>query len=694
MITFVNPPVSLWERYKKLAGAGSIMPPLGLCYLASAVRKAGFNTKIIDAVALRLCAEEVVKRVMADSPRFVGLTATTPTIGSAAAVAQAVKNHNKDIITIVGGPHISSVGLETMKRYPQFDIGVIGEGEQTIIELLNVLKENRVASGVDGLIMRSGGDIRMTAPRAFIDDLDRLPLPAWELLPPLNKYYEPPGDNVTRYPNTSIIISRGCPKRCTFCDRSVFGNRYRSHSPSYIINMIRLLYDKYRIRDLAIWDDNFMANRQTVTGVCEELKRSGLDLIWSAQGTVDCAEPGLLKVMKEAGCWQIGWGLESGSQGILDFYQKRITINQSRRAIELAKEAGIRNRGYFMAANFIENKETMEQTINFIKELDLDEFEMSCLIPFPGAGIYRIADKYGTFDKEWGKMDPYTPSFIPNGLTREDVERFHKMAFRVVYFRPRIIWHFLKKVFNLRQWRLGLKILKSGLAVLRFSLSRDYGDDKDRDNRLTLPRREKVIVTSADDPVKCYYDWELRYVYRKRLKMAKQLLNGKRFNNLLEVGYGSGLFLPELSKYTGHLYGVDIHKKEEEVKKNLKEEFVEADLSYGDVVDLPFEDGKFDCLVCISVLEFIPDIWRAINETYRVIKKGGYFICGGPVLNRITDFSYSMVGFRDHKIRHKSNHQDIIFTIKSRFKIEKIINLPYFLPLRHSLFFCMRSVKE
>ena len=186
-IVFVSPPLSLEERYGHLAPGGSLMPLIGLCNLAAVTRTKGYTTRILDSVALCLGFEETIASLTELSPKYVGLTAATVSIHNAAEVARLLKQRNSNITTIIGGPHVTAVPVESMQRFAHFDVAVVGEGEATIVELLEGLQNGRDLKEIPGLVVRDEGEVIMTEPRSFIKDLDSLPMPAWDLLPPMPK---------------------------------------------------------------------------------------------------------------------------------------------------------------------------------------------------------------------------------------------------------------------------------------------------------------------------------------------------------------------------------------------------------------------------------------------------------------------------------------------------------------------------
>jgi len=463
-VLFIQPPLTLTETYGKMARSRTMTPPLGLCSLAAVTRLEGYETKILDAEALRLSFEETVERIVEESPDYIGMTAVTISVGNAAKLAEMIKEHYRKTIIIIGGPHLTAVPEETMDKFRAFDIGVIGEGEVTIVELLNALAGGGNVESVKGLIIRDGENTKRTGPREFISDMDRLPMPAWDLLPELTSYYRTPTHNLSRTPSTSLLTSRGCTGRCLFCSRKVFGNRVRGYSAGYIIRMIRHLQKQYGIRDVIIFDDTFVMMRKRLVEFCNILLKERIDLTWACNARVDLVTPEILKLMRRAGCWQIGYGIESGSQKILDLLNKRTTIAQIERALGWTRNAGIRARGFFMIGSFGETEETIRQTMGLAKRLPIDEFQMSFFTPFPGSEAYRVARSYGETCDDWAKMSLWEPAFVPTGLTREKMVSFQRKAFLELYLRPKRIFSYLRRI---RNWENLVKAFKGGATLLR-----------------------------------------------------------------------------------------------------------------------------------------------------------------------------------------------------------------------------------
>lgn len=469
-IVFVNPPISPYERYGALAEGGDYMPPLGLCYLAAMTRRIGYQTQILDCEILRLSLREATKKIISYSPNYVGLTATTLTIQRAAELAANLKRINANLIIIIGGPHISALPEETMLRFSQFDIGVLGEGEMTIIELLNGLSNKLELKEIMGLVIRDRDKVSLTMKRPPIEALDALPLPSWDLLPTLNRFYTPPVFSFRRWPVASLITSRGCPGRCTFCDTSVFGRKFRYHNSRYVGEMIRCLKDQYGIREIIIYDDNFLIDKKRVIELCELLISGRFKMSWSCNARIDMhLDREVLSLMKKAGCWMVCYGIEAGSQKILDFIQKGITKEMIRDSCALTRGSGIKVKGYFMFGAPLETKETLKETMEFLLNLKLDAVSITYFTPFPGTIDYKRAQTYGRFDNNWKKITQHKLVFVPNGLNESDIEGALRIASVKFYFRPRIFGGYLKIVFHPYKF---LRMVKGFYALVKFIICR------------------------------------------------------------------------------------------------------------------------------------------------------------------------------------------------------------------------------
>ncbi|MFH1563963.1 MAG: radical SAM protein [Nitrospirota bacterium] len=461
-IVLVNPPLSLEERYGVFSTAGNTMPSLGLCHLAAVVKRANFEVIIIEASSLNLSYDETLSQILAVSPEYVGLTATTCSIHNAGKLARMIKDKKKGIKIIIGGPHVTAIPEETMKRFPAFDIGVLGEGEETIKE---ILASNGDLSGIKGLIVPTEAGFHLAGKRDFIKNLDELPFPAWELLKDFPSIYRPAAFRFKRLPAVSLVTSRGCPNQCIFCDRAVFGNKCRAFSAEYILELIKDLQARFGIKEILFEDDTLTMFKKRLISICENILEENIDLSWTCLGRVDMVDLAMLKLMKKAGCWQISYGIESGSQRILDFIHKKISLDQVLNAVELSKKAGIMTKGFFILGHPTETKESIQTTIDFAKKIRIDDISVSLLTPFPGSELYEIAGKFGRFEDDWSKMNLLQSVFIPDGFTAEEIEGYYKKILKEFYLRPSIIFSYLCRMKQnpATAWRIG----KAGMSLLK-----------------------------------------------------------------------------------------------------------------------------------------------------------------------------------------------------------------------------------
>lgn len=468
-IIFVNPPLSLEQIYGDFSGMGTINPPVTLAILAAITRKAGYPSQIIDCPAEMLSLKEVTKVVARKNPALVGLSPTTLSVSFCAKLADMIKSENSNIKIAVGGPHISAVPEKTMEKFHSFDYGIIGEGDETVIDLLKVCEGKMKIDDVDGIIYRKKKLI-MSKPRDIITELDKLPFPAWDLLKGFPKKYQPAIFEFKQLPAAPIITSRGCPHNCIFCSSGVFGKRIRTHSAGYMISMLNELVDKYGIKEFVIGDDNFLMFRKNLNEFLDMLIEQKKGLSWSCNARVNLVNPDSLKKMAKAGCWKISYGMESGSEKMLRFLQKGITKEQVINAIKWTKQAGIKSFGYFIMGCPTETKETLAETANFIQMCGVGDMQISFFTPFPGSPVYQNIRKYGHFEENWDNMKMFNPTFVPKGLTLNYIKKKQKETIRKFYLRPEVVIRY--SILILKNPKYFPKFFKTGLAFLRYTLKK------------------------------------------------------------------------------------------------------------------------------------------------------------------------------------------------------------------------------
>ncbi len=443
-IVLVNPPYSFWSPDKNyLRPFIGTLPSLGFLSLAAVLRKRGYTVRIIESASLGLTFSQTVGEILREKPHYIGLNCTTASVGNAARIAEAVKAVDPHLSVFVGGPHITAIPEETFRRYASFDYGIAGEGEAAFPDLLARVEEGQELREVESAIFREGAKVIINPRRRLMEDLDCLPLPAYDLLPFFPQKYRPPLLTYPRGPVASLISSRGCPQVCTFCDRSVFGNRYRHFSEDYLMGLISHLHHRYGIRHLVFADDQFAAVRTRLLGFCEKLARAGLPLRWNCDARVDSVDSELLKIMKRAGCWMISYGIESGSSEILAGINKRIRLDQVEQAVRKTREAGIRAKGLFMIGSPQETESTLEDTLSLILRCPFDELNLSFLTPYPGTEIYTRVKGSPSFTEDWSRMNAMNCVFRPEKLGAGVLEKAYAQIIRRFYMRPRITFSYL-----------------------------------------------------------------------------------------------------------------------------------------------------------------------------------------------------------------------------------------------------------
>ena len=439
-LTLATAPLSLEARYGKLAAAGSTEPSFGLVCLGTVAREAGAEVRLIEASAYGLTVAEAAASILEQAPDILGISCTTAGAVAAGELAAAVKSQRPECMTIIGGCHATAIPEETLREFTAFDMAVIGEGEDTLREIVEVFAETRaVPNSIAGTAVRCDSGIQFNPVRPLITDLNALPLPDWSLLPGFPQAYTPSPLRIKHWPCASIVLTRGCPNKCTFCDRSVFGNRCRAYSPEYAVQLVKDLRYNYGVRELLIEDDTFVLSRKRVIQFCDHMITDNVDVSWSCLGRADLVTPEVLATMKAAGCWHISFGIESGDPDMLKSVHKNMDLEQVRQALEWSRQAGLRTKGFFMIGFPGETKATIEATRRCALRLPLTEISVMLMTPFPGSELYETAGDYGTFEHDWRRMTAVDPVFVPHGFSRDDLEKERDAIVRAFYLRPRTV---------------------------------------------------------------------------------------------------------------------------------------------------------------------------------------------------------------------------------------------------------------
>jgi len=442
-------------------------PPLGLAMIAAVLEERGYQVKILDINALGLSGNSISHFILDETPDIIGLTAMTPNINSAIKLARKIKEVNKDILVVLGGAHPTLFPIETLKVVPEVDIVIHGEGEETMIELVETLDRGEsVSSQILGIAYRSNGELHFSQKRPYISDLDDLPFPSFHLLPMKNYRLHPPHGKQS--PTIPILTSRGCPYRCIYCSKAVFGNKYRANSSTYVVDEIEFLMESFNVKEIMFYDDVFTLNKKRVYEICDELDERGLDIPWTCETRVNLVNRKLLERMNKAGCYLIAYGVESGNQAILNNLKKDITIEQIVNAFELTHRVGIQTIAYFMLGCPGETPDTVKETIALSKKLDPDFAQFSIATPFPGTELFRIASKSGVVPKNWNdyvyaELRSFDfPAFQTSTLKKEDLKKWNIKAYRSFYFRFNYLYKRFRKIRSVNE----LKLNAQGLFML------------------------------------------------------------------------------------------------------------------------------------------------------------------------------------------------------------------------------------
>lgn len=425
-----------------------VQPALGLGYLATAIRN-GRSVRIMDCnrdkISLKNLTEDV-KRFKPDMAAFQCYTYDVPFTREA---LKRIKNQNKDILTVIGGPHPSALPGECMNEFHGvLDFAFAGEAETGLPKLLNALEKGDTGSypAIPGLIWKNKGNILVNN-RIFVEDLDSLGFPAWDMIKPQDYPEAPHGAFFKRYPVAPIMTTRGCPRKCTFCaGHTISGRKIRKRSVKHILEEILLLYNEYGIREIQIIDDNFTFDRHFAKTFLKELKQQKLDISWSVPNGVclDMLDEELLVLMKETGLSMVSAGIESGSDRILRLMRKGITTAEIKKKAALVRRFGMDMAGFFIMGYPGETVDEIKKTISFSLSLGLQRAQFMTYLPLPGSGVYRDLKVRGKAGSSNPESCTYTnAAYSPAGISKRQLKNLQRIAFLRFYMRPgTLIYHF------------------------------------------------------------------------------------------------------------------------------------------------------------------------------------------------------------------------------------------------------------
>ncbi|MDY6964996.1 MAG: radical SAM protein [Halobacteriota archaeon] len=368
--------------------------PFALICLASVLRENGHDVYIFDRNLSDRPFEKEIKKIW---PDMVGITSFTgPMILDALEAAKVARETTVNAPIVWGGIHPSMLPIQTIED-PYVDIVAVGEGEYTILELADAIEREKPLDGIKGIIYKENGTIHRNPPRQFMRDLDELPMPAWDLI------------DLRKYSSLHMFTSRGCPHNCAFCYNNEFYRcLWRGRSSDKVIEEISYLKSKYKTRWFVFGDDNFTCNKKRLREICNKLIVEDLDIQWRCESRVDYVNREILGLMKKAGCHVIYFGVESGSQRILDMIDKGITLSKVRDSLNLCSELGIASSAAFLIGLPTETEEDLAMTKRFSMELPLWGITVKIYVPYPGTDLYDLCVSQGLYKppgslEEWGR---------------------------------------------------------------------------------------------------------------------------------------------------------------------------------------------------------------------------------------------------------------------------------------------------
>lgn len=438
------------------------IPQLGVLYLAGALKRKGIpcrlldckvadidfdgihRYKIVERSLLHPIQWNVIREKIIDyHPDIIGITALTPQIKNGAKIAQMVKEEFKDVPVLVGGVHASALPRETLEEFPSFDVLFRGEAEQTLCDFVELWRdESSEWKNLPGIFYRENGDIKESAGFPRLEDMDSLPFPARDMAPmsEYQSYLNASKYLGDAYAAGSMMTSRGCPSRCTFCTSpGIRGRQFRAQSPARVLDEMSYVMKHYGVKVFLFWDDIFTVDRQRVHEICDHIISQNWNIAFTCFSKVGQIDVPLMEKMKRAGCTYINYGIETGSDSVMRSIKKGITLESTVRVIRQTVEAGIKPSAGFILGHPADTHETIQETIRYTTQLartGLEHIGFWIATPYPGTEM---------FEKERGKIrsfdwDAYThiglnanenpPVYLPEGLTAAHLLRYQKKAYR------------------------------------------------------------------------------------------------------------------------------------------------------------------------------------------------------------------------------------------------------------------------
>lgn len=479
-----------------------MLPPLGILSIASYLEQFGLEVHLIDLHAEEIPPQKFREIVRALRPRFVGIEVLSAHFVPAHHVAQICREEVPDVKVAVGGVH-AEAEPEQMLRNPCIEVVCRGDGEEVMLDFV----QGKPYREILGLSYRDGGKVRHNPPRPLERDLDKYPFPAYHLIDFDN--YFPPVSAYKDLPAMNVLMTRGCPGKCTFCNSAM--TTLRSRSAESMVELIKMLRYRYGVRQIYFYDDTFTSVPKTVRTFCEKMIADKVDVKWICYARGDMFKDPLVELMARAGCHQILVGIESGSDTLMKDIGKPIKKEHYKDMVDLAHKHGMEVRGSFIIGHLNETRDTMEETLQFAKDIDLDFFQVNILTPYPGTQLYREAKEKGLLlHEEYDKYGQNEVILKLNHLAPEDVLAFDSNSFYRFFLRPRVLWRQIRRLTNWNQIKDLFKVLyihaiagySTHRAANQYLLSwHDYDIEKFADQEIHPPATPRLTYQVRQETV-------------------------------------------------------------------------------------------------------------------------------------------------------------------------------------------------
>lgn len=436
-ILLINPPWitrddNIWHGIK---GA---MPPLSLLSIGAVLEEEGFEVSVLDAHVDQLTESGIAGEIFRLKPSVVGITMMTSTAIASHRIAQIVKSVDPKIKVVVGGVHVDALPDEALCN-EAIDYAVRGDGEYTLLEIC----QGRDLEEIKGLSYRKEGRVVHNPSRPTLMDLGQLPRYAYHLVP-MHKYYPAVGA-YRKLPAINMLMTRGCPGKCIFCNSAE--TTLRTRPAAKVVDEIIHLRDTYGIREIQFYDDTFTVMKKNVLEFCRLMYEKKVNVTFSCFARTDCFNEEMAQALKKAGCHQVMFGVESGSQKILKILRKDIDLEKTKEAVQLAKKAGIEVRAAFIFGTPGETEETIEETLRYAIDLDPDIAIFNITTPYPGTQLYAWAEENGVLlSRDWWDYELGNSIVDLPTLSRPAIRAMYDRAFKAFYNRPVMYWRRLRKI--------------------------------------------------------------------------------------------------------------------------------------------------------------------------------------------------------------------------------------------------------